>query len=359
MEHNSIVGLDIAKSVFQIHRTDASGAVLERRQLRRGALLQYFAELAPSLIGLEACASAHHWARSLQALGHVVRLIPPSYVKPYLQRQKNDARDSEAIAEAVSRPHMRFVPVKSIAQQSALMLHRCRELLMKQRTMTINALRGHLAELGLVSARGKDGVSRLIALVEGDDGSGMTAGAVDVDAGGSLDELTRSALLPLVGQLHHLRAEITGLDLKILAWHRKNKFSKLLETIPGIGVMNASAFAASIGDGSAFQSGRHLAAWLGLVPRQNSTGGKTRLGRITKKGDPYLRQLLVLGATSVLKPYGKKDRKGPVSGPYPRAGEMLERKSYRLVTVALANKLARIIWAVLRSGQPYRREASI
>ncbi len=344
MKHHSIVGLDIAKSVFQVHRTDRSGAVLERRSLRRGALLAYFAKLPPSLIGLEACAGAHHWARSLQALGHEVRLIAPSYVKPYVQRQKNDVADAAAIAEALLRPHMRFVPVKTIAQQSALMVHRVRELLIKQRGMAINALRGHLAELGIVSAKGREGAAALIAIVE----------APDVGEAGarSLGEVARGALLPLVGQLQALKEQITALDLKILEWHRNNETSRLLESIPGIGVLNASAFAATLGDGSAFQSGRQLAAWLGLVPRQNSTGGKTRLGRITKQGDPYLRRLLVLGATSALKPHAGKGAKR--TGPYPWAGDLLEKKSYRLTSVALANKMARIVWAVLTSGQPYR-----
>ena len=353
MEHDSIIGLDIAKSVFQVHRTDASGAVLERRSLRRGALLGYFAKLPASLVGLEACASAHHWARSIAALGHEVRLIAPSYVKPYVQRQKNDAADAAAIAEAVSRPHMRFVPRKSVAQQGALMLHRVRDLLIKQRTMTINALRAHLSELGIVSAKGRDGASTLVALVEGNEESDGDASA--------LDALARSALRGLVAQLHGLHGEIMTLDRRILAWHRENAVSQRLATIPGVGVVTASALAATLGDGSAFGSSRQLAAWLGLVPRQNSSGGKARLGRITKQGDPYLRRLLVIGATSVLK--GAK-RSGKVAArgrpsPYPWADALLARKPYRLATVALANKMARIVWAVLNSGQPYRKTAPI
>jgi len=346
MEHDSIIGLDIAKSIFQVHRTDASGAVLECRTLKRGALLGYFAKLPASLVGLEACASAHHWARSIAALGHEVRLIAPSYVKPYVQRQKNDAA---AIAEAVSRPHMRFVPHKSVAQQGALMLHRVRDLLIKQRTMTINALRAHLSELGIVSAKGRDGASTLAALVEEDQESS------------ALDGLARSALRGLVAQLHGLHGEITALDRRIMAWHRDNEVSQRLATIPGVGVVTASALAATLGDGSAFHSSRQLAAWLGLVPRQNSSGGKTRLGRITKQGDPYLRRLLVTGATSALKGAkrsGKADPRGR-PGPYPWAEALLGAKPYRLVTVALANKMARIVWAVLRSGQPYRKAATI
>jgi transposase len=347
MYQGSIIGLDIAKRVFQVHRTDASGAVLECRKLRRGALLRYFAGLPCSLVGLEACASAHHWAREIAALGHEVRLIAPSYVKPYVQRQKNDAADAAAIAEAVSRPHMRFVPVKSVAQQGALMLHRVRDLLIKQRTMTINALRAHLAELGLVSAKGRDGVRALVGVVEGDEAGGGEAGR--------LDGLARSALLGLVAQLHCLQGEIAALDRRIAAWHRDNEVSRRLATIPGIGVLSATALAATLGDGSAFHSARQLSAWLGLVPRQNSSGGKDRLGRITKQGDPYLRRLLVLGATSVL----KGARRGQGAGPYPWASALLDKKPYRLVTVVLANKMARIIWAVLRREEAYRRAATI
>lgn len=341
MEHHSIIGLDIAKSSFQVHRTDRSGAVVETRKLRRGALLDYFANLPPSLIGLEACASAHHWARSLAVLGHEARLIAPSYVKPYVQRQKNDAADAAAIAEALTRPHMRFVPIKSVAQQSALMLHRVRDLLIKQRTMSINALRGHLSELGLISATGRDGVSALAALVEAD--------------AGPLDALSHAALLPLVAQLRGLQTQITALDRQILAWHQGSEASRRLATIPGIGVLNATALAASLGDGSAFHSARQLAAWLGLVPRQNSTGGKARLGRITKQGNAYLRRLLVIGATSVLKRSRRPDGR---PAPYPWAEALLDKKPYRLTTVALANKMARIVWAVLTSGRPYRGAAA-
>jgi len=291
MEHDSIVGLDIAKSIFQVHRTDPSGQVVECRKLRRGALLKYFAALPASLVGLEACASAHHWGREIAALGHEVRLIAPIYVKPYVQRQKNDAADAAAICEAVSRPHMRFVPVKSVAQQAALMLHRCRELLIKQRTMTINALRAHLAELGIVSAKGRDGVAALIAHVEGNGDAGT----------GALDALAHVALCGLVAQLRGLQGEIGALDRRISAWHRANEGSRHLASIAGIGVLSASTLVATLGDGSAFASGRQLSAWLGLVPRQSSSGGHDRLGGITKQGDPYLRRLLVIGATSVLK----------------------------------------------------------
>lgn len=343
MEYDSIIGLDIAKSVFQVHRQDASGVVIERRRLRRSALLGYFAQLPRSCVGLEACASAHHWARSISALGHEVRLIAPSYVKPYVQRQKNDAADAAAIAEALTRPHMRFVPVKSVAQQGALMLHRVRDLLIKQRTMSVNALRAHLAELGLVSAKGRDGAASLVALVE--------TGSGDAKQEPCLDALARSAMLGLVVQLRALQDEITALDRRILVWHRENEVSQRLASIPGIGVLGATALAATLGDGSAFQSSRQLAAWLGLVPKQNSSGGKDRLGRITKQGDPYLRRLLVIGATSTLIRASLGTGKPCL---YPWAAALLQRKPYRLVSVALANKMARIVWAVLRNGQPYR-----
>jgi transposase len=341
MEHDSIIGLDIAKNVFQVHRTDGAGAVLECRRLRRGAVLAYFAQAPRSLVGLEACASAHHWGRALALLGHRVRLIAPSYVKPYVQRQKNDAADAAAIAEAVSRPHMRFVPLKSVPQQGVLMLHRVRALLIRQRTMAINALRAHLAELGIVSARGRSGVTALVALVE----SGHEENP--------LEELARAALSSLVAQLHGLQAEIAKLERAIMRWHRNNEASRRLATIPGIGYLTASALAATLGDGSAFGSARQLAAWLGLVPRQNSSGGKARLGRITKQGDPYLRRLLVTGATAALKGAKANAQTGRL-GPYPWAEAMLANKPYRLVSVALANKMARIVWAVLSSGEAYR-----
>lgn len=267
MEQDSIIGLDIAKTVFQVHRTDASGAVVECRRLRRGALLGYFADLPASLVGLEACASAHHWARSIAALGHEVRLIAPSYVKPYVQRQKNDAADAAAIAEAVSRPHMRFVPVKSVVQQGALMLHRVRDLLIKQRTMTINALRAHLAELGIVSAKGREGVTALIAHVNGGDGAGP------------LDALARSALLGLVAQLRGLHGEITVLDRRILAWHRDSEVSRRLASIPGIGVLNASALAATLGDGSAFGGLAGAGAPAEFLGGQGASGSDYQAGR--------------------------------------------------------------------------------
>jgi transposase len=302
MEKVSTVGLDIAKHVFQIHGVDALGAVIVRRKLRRDDVAGFSKALPPCLIGIEACATGHHWARVLTALGHEVRLMPASYVKPYVKRQKNDATDAEAICEAVTRPTMRFVPVKSQEQQSVLMLHRVRELLIRQRTMLVNALRGHLAEFGFVTRQGLAGVGTLIALVEDQDAE-------------LLPPLAQAALLPIVGQLREVHEKISEMDSQIHAWHRSNELSRRLETIPGIGPITASAIVATVTDATLFKSGRQLAAWIGLVPRQNSSGGKDRLGRISKQGDPYLRRLLVVGAHTCSDSAEKAKRRLPVGLP--------------------------------------------
>ncbi|TIW85091.1 MAG: IS110 family transposase, partial [Mesorhizobium sp.] len=283
MEKVSTIGLDVAKHVFQVHGVDAQGAVVVRRKLRRDDVVAFFTSLPACLIGIEACATSHHWARVLTALGHEVRLMPASYVKPYVERQKNDASDAEAICEAVTRPTMRFVPTKSEEQQSVLMLHRVRELLIRQRTMLVNALRGHLAELGIITRQGATGLSMLVALVE-DEGHDL------------IPPLARSALFLLVQQLREVHEKVGELDRQIHIWHRSHELSRRFETIPGIGPITASAIVATVTDASLFKSGRQLAAWLGLVPRQNSSGGKDRLGRISKQGDPYIRRLLVVGA---------------------------------------------------------------
>ena len=285
------MGIDLAKNVFQVHGVDASGKVVVRKALRRSQLLPFFEDLAPCLIGMEACSSAHHWARELNALGHTVKLMPPSYVKPYVKRGKNDVADAEAICEAVTRPTMRFVPVKSTDQQAVLMFHRTRALLMRQRTMAVNALRGHLAEFGLVAAQGAKSLAELIESVF--EGSGTDDDAVP--------PLARRALAPLVAQLRQLQAQIKAIEVELLAWHRATDASRRLETIPGVGFITATAIAATVTDPSHFTSGRQFAAWLGLVPRQNSSGGKERLGSISKMGDRYLRTLLVVGATSVMR----------------------------------------------------------
>ena len=311
-----------------------------RRKLRRDDVVGFFEALPPCLIGIEACATGHHWARMLTALGHEVRLMPASYVKPYVKRQKNDATDAEAICEAVTRPTMRFVPVKSEEQQSVLMLHRVRELLIRQRTMLVNALRGHLAEFGIVTRQGRAGAGMLIALVEDNDHD-------------LIPPLARVALLPVIEQLREVHEKIGVLDREIHAWHRSNELSRRLETIPGIGPITASAIAATVTDASLFKSGRQLAAWLGLVPRQSSSGGKERLGRISKQGDPYIRRLLVIGAHAVLR-FSRKGKAAPTRW----AAGLLAKKPYKVVAVALANKMARIAWALMITGKSFEASAA-
>ncbi|MES0205063.1 IS110 family transposase [Mesorhizobium australicum] len=334
MEKVSTIGLDVAKHVFQVHGVDAQGAVVVRRKLRREDVVAFFTSLPACLIGIEACATSHHWARVLTALGHEVRLMPASYVKPYVKRQKNDASDAEAICEAVTRPTMRFVPTKSEEQQSVLMLHRVRELLIRQRTMLVNALRGHLAE-GIITRQGATGLSMLVALVE-DEGHDL------------IPPLARSALFLLVQQLREVHEKVCELDRQIHIWHRSHELSRRLETIPGIGPITASAIVATVTDASLFKSGRQLAAWLGLVPRQNSSGGKDRLGRISKQGDPYIRRLLVVGAHAVLR-FCRKGKAAPTRW----AAELLAKKPYNVVAVALANKMARIVWALMTTGKRF------
>lgn len=340
MEKVTAVGLDIAKQVFQVHGIEAGGGVVLRRKLRRGDVVGFFEALPSCLIGIEACATGHHWVRVLMRLGHEVRLMPASYVKPYVKRQKNDATDAEAICEAVTRPSMRFVPVKSEEQQSVLMLYRVRELLVRQRTMLVNALRGHLAEFGIVTRQGIAGVGMLIELVADENNE-------------LIPPLARVALIPLVEQLRAAHEKVIDLDRQIHAWHRSNELSRRLETIPGIGPITASAIAATVTDASLFRSGRQLAAWLGLVPRQNSSGGKDRLGRISKQGDPYIRRLLVVGAHAVLR-FSRKGKAAPTRW----AAELLTKKPYNVVAVALANKMARTVWALMITGKRFEASAT-
>jgi len=335
------VGLDLAKSVFQVHGADQDGRPVVRKKLRRGQVLGFFAELPPCLIGLEACASAHYWARELQALGHEVRLIPPQYVKPFVKTNKNDASDAEAICEALIRPTMRFAPIKSAEQQSVLMLHRARELLVRQKTMLINALRGHCGEFGIVVAQGASRVAELIAIIEDQEDDRIPA-------------LACEALGSLVGQLRMVQAQLLGLEEKLMSWHRANEASRRLETIPGVGVITATALVATIGDASQFHSGRQLAAWLGLVPRQHSSGGKERLGRISKRGDGYLRKLLVHGARTVLL---WSRRKKETRSPWLEA--LLARRPTNVVLVAMANKTARVVWALLSRGETFRTDPQL
>ena len=338
MNSLSVIGLDIAKHVFQIHGVDETGAVLVRRQLRRTDLPRYFAKLAPCLIGIEACSTAHYWGRRLRAFGHDVRLIPPQYVKPYVKRNKTDAADAEAICEAVTRPSMRFVGIKSVDQQAILVLHRVRDQLVRQRTMVINALRGHMAEFGLVEARGIAGAKRLAEIVWDEDDD-------------RLPDIARRALDVLVSQLCDVIEKIDILKQELLAWHKQNEVSLRLAKIPGIGPITATALVATVPDASVFTSGRQFAAWLGLVPRQHSTGGKPRLGGISKRGDGYLRRLLVTGATAAL--FRSKETRTR-----PWVNELLKRRPAKVVAVALANKTARTAWALMNSGAIYRAPKS-
>ena len=333
MAQVSTIGLDLAKNVFQVHGIDAQGKVLVRRSLRRAEVLPFFAKLSPCLVGMEACATAHHWGRELTKFGHTVKLMPPAYVKAYVKRGKTDAADAEAIAEAVQRPTMRFVAVKTRDQQAVLMLHKVRDLLVRQRTMLINALRGHLAEFGIVAAQGAAGVTSAIAQFRTEQAD--------------LPELARSAIRRLIGQIEAVAEEVKRAETEIVAWCRADAASRRLLTIPGIGPITASAIAAAVPDPSLFRSGRQFAAWLGLTPRPHSSGGKERLGRISKQGDGMIRRLLVVGATAVIR-VARQDNPGRAW-----AKRLLERKPARVVSVALANKTARIAWAVMMRGDVY------
>ena len=330
MEQPTTIGIDLAKTVFQVHGVDAAGAAVVKRKLRRGQVLEVFARLDPCLVGMEACAGAHYWARELTALGHEVRIMPPSHVKPYVKRGKTDAADAEAICEAVTRPTMRFVPVKSAERQAALLDHKTRDFLVRQRTQLVNTIRAHLSEFGIVVAKGIHNVDRLLAATT------------------ELPAAARPAVDLLADQLRDTQEKIDEVTDRIEAAQRTDPLARRLATIPGVGAISASAIAATTPEVDNFRSARDYAAWLGLTPQPHSSGGKERLGRISKAGNRYLRRLLYLGAMAQIS--ARRCR---------RPGDdwlwrMLEKKPVKVVAVALANRMARVVWALIRTGESYR-----
>ena len=333
------VGLDLAKNVFQVHAINTANEVVVKKTLRRVQMRRFFEQLDPCLVGIEACGTSHYWAREITKLGHEVRLMPPAYVKPYVKRGKTDAGDAEAICEAVRRPTMRFVAIKAPEQQAALALHRTRDLFVKQRTQLVNMIRGLLAEFGIEIRRGIEQALMLAKRIA----------ALEVP---DIPPLAAKVIAGLAGQVLDLQARLGEIERELLAWHRSNAISKRLATIPGIGTVCATALAASVTDPHQFRSARQFAAWLGLTPLQHSSGGKERLGRISKMGDKYLRRLLVVGMTSLIR---RAKYKPEAVDPW--LADLLSRKPARLVTVALANKAARVVWAIMVRGGVYRMPA--
>jgi transposase len=331
MTRITIIGLDLAKKVFQIHGVDAEGKVVVARQLRRKELLAFFAKLPPCLVGMEACGSAHYWAREIAKLGHAVKLMPPKYVRAYVKRGKTDAGDAAAICEAVSRPSMTFVPVKSVDQQGLSMLHSVRAQLISQRTQLVNGVRGHLSELGIIAERGLLGLAELAAIVRDKSDERLPLAA-------------RSALLVMVNQIETISAEITRLDTALRSENKASDMGRRLETIPSVGPVTASAFRARVTRPELFENRRHLAAWIGIVPENDSTGGKPKQKGLSKKGDRYLRALLVNGAMAIVRHAKMTPDKHPwVAG-------LLGRMSAKQAAIALANKTARIAWAIMVRG---------
>ena len=339
MSEVRVVGLDIAKSVFQVHGVDDAGATVLQKRLTRARLLPFFEKLPPCLIGIEACATSHFWARELTKLGHEVRLMPPQYVKPYLKRQKNDMADAEAIAEAVTRPSMRYVVSKSPDEQSAMMLHKVRLMLTRQLVMITNATRAHMAEFGIIAPVGRGGIDRLLAIIDDETDARIPAEA-------------RRCLQMLVAQLRLVKLQILENDRHVLALARSTELGRRLMAVPGLGPLVASALVACVPDPSMFRCGRNMAAWMGLVPKQNSSGGKERLGSVTKAGNRYLRQMLFAGAMAVIRRAMQGTRRTWLI-------RLLERRKPKVAAMALANKNARIAWAMMMSGEGYREPVTV
>ena len=327
------IGMDTSKHIFQLHGVDAAEQPVLRKRLGRRQMAEFFAKLPPTVIGMEACGASHYWARELGKLGHEVRLIAPQHVKPYVRRNKNDGRDAEALCEAMSRPTMRFVPVKTAEQQAALMLAGVREQLIARRTQLSNTIRGYAAEFGITAAKGLDKVEPLLAQIAQDE---------------SLPALARELFAIQRRDYVQLKVELKAIEARLRAWHRANADSRRLAQIPGLGPIGATTMVMKTSDPHAFPSGRHFAAWLGLTPKDHSTAGKTRLGKITRAGDERLRSVLVAGATAVI-----QQAKHGRSHPSPWLIALLKRKPPKLAAVALANKIARIAWKLMVTGESY------
>ena len=333
MSEVSRIGMDTSKQIFQLHGVDAGEQVVLRRRLRRNQVLAFFGTLKPTVVSIEACGGSHHWARELTSLGHEVKVIPPQYVKPYVKRGKNDAADAEALCEAMSRPTMRFVPVKSAESQAALMLAGIRDRLVRNRAQLANAIRGHAAEFGLVAAKGRGRIEPLLSRAQVDE---------------TLPALARALFADYADEYAALGARVAEIDAKLMAWHRSNETSRRLTRIPGVGPIIASLLTMKTPDPHAFASARDFAAWMGLTPKDHSTAGRLRLGVITRAGDEMLRSLLAVGATAVV----TQARRGQ-GNPSPWLVELLKRKPPKLAAVALANRTARIAWKLMTTGETY------